>query len=319
MIPAYDFTDKVYFPEADPKLLSALYFRHIYKRVHDYKFNFLGFLTGKHRVGKSLNALSFGTALDPTFIDNIEDRVVYYAKDFTRALKQIRDDNIIGGVVIWDEAGVGVPAREWYNTSNKAIGMTLQVFGRYRPIVFFVTQDMSYIDSQARKLFHGFYEVSRVKNDFSIVKPFNVAYDKKSNKVFFMYSRMFMPNADAMGSKLTLKKIKITRPIKQVEDTYEVHSKNFKDIIMEQMQERTELFKHGKIDSKKMTVEEIIKDLETHKEEPSYLSKRSTPDNIIFDKDAIRHFYTIPDAQARFIKKQAEINANKDEWEETEI
>jgi hypothetical protein len=319
MLPEYNFTDETYFPEVDPRILSILYFRHIYRRVHDYKFNFLGFLTGKHRVGKSLNAVNFGTVLDSTFLDNLEDRVAYYASDFTRALKQIRDKHIIGGVVIWDEAGVGVPAREWYNTSNKAIGMTLQVFGRYRPIVFFVTQDMSYIDSQARKLFHGFYEVSRVKNDYSLVKPFNVSYDKKSNKIFFQYSRLFMPNGDAQGSKLVLKKIKIKRPMKEVEDAYEYHSAEFKDIIMNQMQERTEQYEKGRISKKKLTVEEIVQDLQGHKEDPVYLAKRSHEDNIIFDRDAVRIKYNIPDAQARFIKKQAELIANEEERDEGDI
>jgi hypothetical protein len=319
MLPEYNFTDETYFPEVDPRILSILYFRHIYRRVHDYKFNFLGFLTGKHRVGKSLNAVNFGTVLDSTFLDNLEDRVVYYASDFTRALKQIRDKHIIGGVVIWDEAGVGVPAREWYNTSNKAIGMTLQVFGRYRPIVFFVTQDMSYIDSQARKLFHGFYEVSRVKNDYSLVKPFNVSYDKKSSKIFFQYSRLFMPNGDAQGSKLVLKKIKVKRPIKEVEDAYEYHSAEFKDIIMNQMQERTEQYEKGRISKKKLSVEEIVQDLQAHKEDPIYLAKRSHEDNIIFDRDAVRIKYNIPDAQARFIKKQAELIANEEERDEGDI
>jgi len=298
--------------EIDEKLLSTLYFRHIYKRVHDLQFNFLGFFTGKHRVGKSLSSLSYSYALDPSFASDIENRVVYYAEDFMKALEHIRQKKIIGGAIVWDEADVGIPAREWYNISNKAINMALQVFGRYRPIVFFVTQDPSYIDSSARKLFHGFYETTRVANRYANVKAFNVSYDKRNGKIYYIYTRIAIPNGDASGITAKLKYIKIRKPPKEIENKYEDHSKTFKDRIMQQMKERTEMFREGGIKPKKMSVNEIVHDLAVeHVNDPKYLSKRSKEDYVIFDANAISYYYDISARQSQLIKKNAEIQANK--------
>ena len=300
-----------YFESPDMNMLSTLYLRHIYTRIHSYKHNFLGMITGKHRVGKSLTALSFAHCLDKTFMPNLEERVVFFPDDFMNALQKIKKQNIIGGAIIWDEAGVGIPAREWYNISNKAINYTLQVFGRYRPIVYFVTHDIRYIDSQIRKLFHGFYEMSRFKNKYATAKPFNVSYNKRNGKVYWIYPRLYMKHDDdSYGVQLKLKKINVLRPFKELEDTYEFHSKIFKDKIVEQMQERSENFRDGNINKKRMTIKEIIDTIVEHKDNPVYLSKRSKEDAIIFDKDSIRVEFDIPDSQARHVKKMAEIKVN---------
>jgi len=303
--------DLNYYNQIDPRLLAILYFRHIYLRVHRYKFNFLGMFTGKHRTGKSLTSLSMATSLDKTFEDNLEDRVVYFPNDFMRALQSVKKKNIVGGAIIWDEAGVGIPARDWYDISNKSIGYTLQVFGRYRPIVYFVTQDVHYIDSQARKLFHGFYEMNRLTNKQAICRLFDVKYNKRSGKTYYVYPRFHNRREGAVGEKVILKAINMSRPPSEVEDRYEIHSKLFKDKIVEQMQERSEKMREGKIDKNRMTMQEIISVLIENKEEPLYLSKRSKPENVIFDKDSVRIEFDVTESQARHIKRLAEIKVNK--------
>jgi len=292
---------------------AKIYLRYIYKKVHERKFNYLGFITGKHRVGKSTTALALSYVLDPTFYDNLETRVVYYAKDFMKALREIREKNIIGGCIVWDEAGVGIPAREWYEISNKAINKAVQVFGRYRPIVFFVTQDITYIDSQVRKLFHGFFEMYRTKNEYAYMMPFNVRYSKRLGKIYFSYTRIYPHLGDVVGRTLKLRLITVKRPPQELIERYEQHSAEFKDRIMDQMEERTEMFLEGKIDKKKMSVSEIVKDLvENHRDDQMFLSKRSSPDNIVFDANAIMYHYGIPSRLARFVKKLAEKEANKE-------
>lgn len=301
-----------FYPEIDTKLVSVLYLRHIYMRIHEYRFNFLGMITGKHRVGKSLTAVSMSYLLDPTFEHNLEDRIVYYPNDFMRALQNIKKKGIIGGAIVWDEAGVGVPAREWYDVSNKSISMTLQVFGRYRPIVFFVTPDVSYIDSQARKLFHGFYELTRFKNQYATARCFDVRYNRrKPSRVYYVYSRFHMRNDGAYGMNLVMKKLHIKPPISDIEDRYEVHSGGFKEIIIRQMEERTEKFSEGTVPAKRMTMEEIISTLVKEKDNPAFLTKKSNEDNIIFDATAIRFEFGVPAGQAVHIKRKAEILVNK--------
>jgi len=292
---------------------AKIYLRYIYKKVHERKFNYLGFITGKHRVGKSTTALALSYVLDPTFYDNLETRVVYYAKDFMKALREIREKNIIGGCIVWDEAGVGIPAREWYEISNKAINKAVQVFGRYRPIVFFVTQDITYIDSQVRKLFHGFFEMYRTKNECAYMIPFNVRYSKRLGKIYFSYTRIYPHFGDVVGRTLKLRLIAVKRPPQELIDRYEQHSMEFKDRIMDEMEQRTEMFLEGKIDKKKMTTEEIIKDLvENHKDDEMFWSKGSSPGNVIFNADVISAHYGVPHKLATYIKKRAEKEANKE-------
>jgi hypothetical protein len=304
-------TDLDFFQNLDPKLIATLYLRHIYRRIHNYKFNFLGMITGKHRTGKSLTSLSFAHCLDPTFDKNLEDRVVYYPNDFMTALQKIKMQGIVGGAIIWDEAGVGIPAREWYDISNKSISMTLQVFGRYRPIVFFVTPDVSYIDSQARKLFHGFYELSRFKTEYATARCFDVRYNKRNGKVYYVYSRFHMKYDGAYGTELILKKLHLKPPLAELEDKYEIHSKIFKDRILEQMKERTTKFDEGNVNVKKLTMDEIVKILVEKKNDSRFLAKRSTPENIQFDNNTIRFEFDIPAGVASHIKRKAEFEVNK--------
>lgn len=303
--------DPNYIPDIDKKSLGALYLRHIYRRIHEYNFNFLGMVTGKHRVGKSTTAISMANALDKTFDKELEERVVYFPNDFMRALQNIKKRNIRGGAIVWDEAGVGIPAREWYDIANKSITMTLQVFGRYLPIVFFVTPDVTYIDSQARKLFHGFYEMNRKKNDYAIVRPFDVRYNKRSSKVYYVYSRFHLRNENVFGSTLILKQLNIMHPKSEIEDRYEVHSREFKNKIIDQMSERSKAFETGAVDAKRMTMEDIVKTLVANKDSKKYLSGRSREDNIVFDGNAIRFEFDIPANVATHLKRKAEMIVNK--------
>jgi len=300
-----------HFPVIDPTTLATLYFRKIYRRVHELKFNYLGMITGKHRVGKSLTGVSLAHALDPTFEENLETRVVYYKEGFMSALSEIKDKNIIGGAIIWDEAGLGIASRDWYSNANKTLSKCIQIFGRYRPIVFFITPDMSYIDSQVRKLYHGFFDVSRFDNLYSTMKPLGVSYDKRTGKIFFTYSRICLMNDDAPGGRLVLNKIRMKRPTKELESRYEHHSKQLKDNVFESMKEDINLFE-SKQKKKVHSVSEVVDDIVTnHVDDEAYLTTRSTPDKKVFDINAIRLYYEVTASSATMIKKLAENQANK--------
>jgi hypothetical protein len=304
-------SDFNYIPEIDPTRLGALYLRHIYKRIHQDSFNFLGMFTGKHRTAKSTTAVGMATALDKTFEENLEQRVVYFPNQFMQALQTIKKKRILGGAIVWDEAGIGIPAREWYDIANKSITMTLQVFGVYLPIVLFVTPDVSYIDTQARKLFHGFYEMSRKKKEYAIIKPFDVRYNKRNTKVYYVYSRFHLKNEGSYGSTLILKRINIKPPNSELQDRYEVHSKEFKDKITIQMEERTRTFEEGKIDTNQMTYDQLIQTLANNKNNPLYLSPKSKEDKIVFNTNSIAYEFDVPNRLAAHIKRKAEIIVNK--------
>lgn len=305
-----DTTDFLY--NVNGKILATLYLRSIHQRIHEGNFNFLGMFTGKHRVGKSLAAVSMATALDPTFAENLEKRVVYFHKDFMGALKTMKKENVIGGAIVWDEAGVGLPARDWYELSNKSVNYTLQVFGRYRPIVFFVTPDVHYIDSQARKMFHGFYEMSRMSNKFASMKPFDVRYNRRTDKVLYVYSRFYLRNEGAPGNKIILRRIHIKKPQVEVESHYEDHSKDFKDRIVATMEERSRTFEKGDTQKGKMTSEEIVKTIVSEKDPRVFQTRIGNREGRIYlSKEEIRHHFKISSSLSMHIKRAAEMELNK--------
>lgn len=77
--------------------------------------NFVMLFVGQIGTGKSYAAMSLGEQIDPGFDIN---RIVFSADEFVEALN--KDESLVrGSVIMWDEAGVGMPPREWYSISSK--------------------------------------------------------------------------------------------------------------------------------------------------------------------------------------------------------
>jgi len=315
-----EFNVEQLYPETDKQKIVLTYLKSMYFSIHDLKYNFLGVITGKHRVGKSTDSLVFSSILDRTFWDNMEERVVYFPEQFMKALRNLAKQRIIGGAIVWDEAGVGIPARSWYDISNKSINFVTQVMGYLRPIIFFVTQDMTYIDSQPRKLFHSFYECYRGSKDRNTIKPFNISYDKRMGKIYYIYPRIYRRIEDVNGTLVKLKNITVTKPPKDFIERYEEHSFDFKQKILLQMEERIRKFDTEDIVNKKSLTQREILDMviQNYKK---YETKRSSFGNVILDANIIRFDFSIPYPLARFIKADAERQINEkhrssDEWKE---
>lgn len=117
----------------------------------------------------------------------MERDLVYTPKQFHQRVNNIENN---GEIIIWDEAGIGIPAREWWKIQNQEIGKLIQGFGYKRPIVFFVTPDLSFIDLQPRKLFHYLFEVTGRTSNYSMVKPFKIVVQKRTGKIYYRYLRM---------------------------------------------------------------------------------------------------------------------------------
>ena len=306
------------YPDVSAETITLNYLRSIWQSVHKMNYNFLGVGTGKHRVGKSIGTTIFCSILDKTFYPNLEERVVYYPNQFMNALKKIANKNIVGGAIIWDEAGVGIPARSWYEMSNKSINFVTQVMGYLRPIIYFVTQDMTYIDSQPRKLFHVFYEYYRNSTDHNFVKPFNISYDKKTGKLYYIYPKINNMVEDVIGTTIKLNRIKISIPPKEMIERYEQHSFDFKNRIMQQMEERISKFdKEEAIDKKFLTQKEILERVINNHDR--YETKRSSIGNTILDYNLIRFDFGIPTPLAKFIKADDERRLNKKDEGEFDI
>lgn len=293
-------------PDISAEMLTYLYLKTIYDTTHRVGLSWLGVTVGRHRAGKSVGTLAIGTILDRTLVDSLERRVVYYPKDFIKAMREIEKKEIIGGVVIWDEAGVGLPAREWYDLSNKAVNYALQVAGYLRPIIFFVTQDFTYIDSNARKLIQHFWEFQRSATIYSYMTPYILVHNRKTGDITYVYPRLVMryKGSRKLGPKYILTRIKVYLPPKELIERYIKHSEPWKEKIIKQAEERAKEFSEGDLEKKEWTTSQIIDYLV--KNWRAYQTSRSRPDSPKLDPYLIKSDFSIPLTMARAIKARVE-------------
>jgi len=123
--------------------------------------------------------------IDSTF--TVKERVVFDAENF---MELLRNGNLKkGSVIVWDEAGVGIPSREWYTISNKAINYIFQTF-RYRNLcLILTTPSFDFLDKQTRLLFHVYCETERIdrENQQVIVKVMENQFNPREGQLYRKY------------------------------------------------------------------------------------------------------------------------------------
>ncbi len=100
-------------------------------------------VVGYPGVGKSSTALALAEAVDESFT---VDRVAFKPTEFFEIARNIER----GQAIVFDEAGIGLHAREWQTTTNIIFSKLTQVYRFLNVFVVFTVPDISYIDSHAR-------------------------------------------------------------------------------------------------------------------------------------------------------------------------
>ena len=292
-----------YFGKINHQGIAEAYIRDIYKNVHEKKFSYLATITGRHRTGKSVTGLSFADLLDPTFEKDLEKRVVYTPQGFSGAIQDLVEEGIKGGVIVWDEANLGLSSRDWYTQANKHINFTVQAFGFMLPIVFFVTQDVTFIDKQPRKLFHSFMEVTRSNNKYNNIRPFQVSINKRSGAMYYSYPRM-SKGRKSRGQIIKLKPIHLMKPPDRILLRYEKHSIKKKENLMK---ENDEMIKNMREKNKrankkeKLTDDEIVEYCISQRNNPVYITKLGG-----YDVNTIYQEFGISFSKAKYLKSRAD-------------
>jgi len=148
--------------------------------------------------------------------------LVFSAEAF---LDLINDPDLgAGNVLLWDEAGLGMPAREWQSVFNRSIGYVLQSF-RFRRIALFLTvPDSAFIDAQARALFHYYFECSTIdrRNNYVNVKPFIFEHSARFGKDYNKYPQVQTPEG-----KVKIGSIQFALPSSNLRESYERKRKDY--------------------------------------------------------------------------------------------
>lgn len=309
--------DKIY-PPPSPKHLAEAFFNRLWRKLHVDNFSLLITFYGKHRVGKSLAATDFAYILDETFEPNLERRIVYDGKALIQAFKEIREKRIRGAGVIVDEAGSGeLASQRWYEDAAKIISAELQAVGYLNPFIGFVTQSFSFINSTARKLSQGVFEVDRTGNSYSTIKPFWIENNPWTTSTYKKYPIFCEKRNNVVSNVYKINSIKLGLTPEIIRLRYETHSQAYKDQLLLSSEEDMQL-----LDSIKQQKRVLVSGIDALVEEVSinaddYMTdSRQKGKPKYLNKDLIRHRHPeVSDREAKLIKALAEkklsISSNK--------
>lgn len=177
--------------------------------------------TGAPRMGKSITMESFVYAYSKRTKRKYSiSGVVWDIEPFV----QIYNDANDGDAVRFDEAGVGISNRDWYEKKNKKLLVILQTMG-FKHLLFCVTSpSFSYIDSAARKLFHHHIDVIARKKDFVVIKWRKLSYNSQTGKIYYKRPIVY----DKNGTPYMLNTLKLYAPPKTVIEEYKKASEQWK-------------------------------------------------------------------------------------------
>lgn len=187
--------------------------------------NWIAVITGSPGSGKSYTAMKIGEFLDPDF--SIEN-VAFTAEEFLELVDKAPDRSII----VVDEAGVQNPSRRAMSANNVALGFISQTF-RFRQLgVIWALPDLGMVDLQIRKLFHTFMECTGIdrKTNESIVKVFDVNFDKWSGKIIHKYPR-------SKGGKFVITSTRFPKPSEKLLEEYETRKADAFHVVLEEAKE----------------------------------------------------------------------------------
>lgn len=193
--------------EEDPEEASVWLIPWLQNRIAENRNANLVFV-GDTGSGKSYSAISTAEQVDSNFS---ADRIVFTAKDFVTL---INSDLPKGSVVIFDDAGLGIPAREWQGTAAKIFGKLFQGF-RYKNLISMITvPDLSFIERQSRVLMHLYIEATDVQG---IMKPFHPFHPYRGDdRLGFKY-----PTKTVGGREAQVKTARFVLPSHELIEDYE--------------------------------------------------------------------------------------------------
>lgn len=167
----------------------------IWKRLNVYNKNFLLAIVGEPGSGKSWSGVYLANCLDRDSKNNSRftiDRIVFSAKDF---INLVKSDLPKGSWIMWEETGVGINSRLFFEHTNIIISYITQTF-RYKNYgVIYTVPDLGYVDKQVRKLFH-----TAIKIDGSSEEE-EVSFGKWYNLKTSMFGKTYFPQPRIMTKR----------------------------------------------------------------------------------------------------------------------
>lgn len=304
----FDIDFEAIYPQPTPERLAKAYFNRLWRKLHVENFSLLLIFYGKHRVGKSLSAVDYCYILDETFEENMESRIVYTSRDLIKAFRDIKTQGIKGGGIVVDEAGSGdLSNMRWYEELAKVVSAELQAVGYLNPLICFVTQNFSFINTTARKLSQGVFEVNRTNNLYSTIKPFWIENNPWITGFYRKYPIFCESRGGVASNVYKLNKIKIGLPPRAIKERYIAHSQAFKDQLLLSSEEsvRVDEFDKNKKRALVTGIEAIVTEVSTNSDDYMSYSKKKGIATYL-NENIIRYKHNITMKDAKLVKSLCE-------------
>lgn len=183
--------------------------------------NWLAIITGETGSGKSWTAAKMGEDLSAMTNRPFSSKNIVFEAD---ALLEFIQNSKPRSVIVLDEAGVELAAREFMSQRNRSMGKVFQVF-RYKQLALIWTlPDLSMIDIQIRKLIHSFIETQPIDyvREKTRVKWFNIFIDRWTGEI----TRQF-PRVRINGVTYVARGFSFRKPNMDIIKPYEINKEVF--------------------------------------------------------------------------------------------
>lgn len=196
--------------------------------------NLIVLFVGPTGEGKSWSAVRLAELLLEALEMPPVPTFIFKTRFFLAAVRE----NVPRRVLLWDEAGLGMPAREWQSLFNKIAGYISQSF-RFKNLVLFITvPDMSFIDIQQRKLAHWIVFCREADREAHKVRasPYRIVTDPISGNMYTPYPMFQGPHYS-----FQLRELKIDQPTPEGAARYEAERLKFieayYDVLAQEIEE----------------------------------------------------------------------------------
>lgn len=249
--------------------LAQQYVNRVKYRLHHFNKNWLAIICGETGSGKSYSALSLAEDIGRVFI-------VFNALEFMKLLNSGSVKK--GDVIIFDEAGVGLSARDWYTIQNKILGSVLQTFRNMNIAVIFTTPNLSFIDVQARKLFHSYLETKFIDRDKKVswLKPYDIQVNSRLDKVYYK-----SPRFEVEGKEVSLNHIGVSLPSPELVKRYEEMKTEYTKKLNENALKELNGDNNKDKGKKEFNLDEEVKWALDHKEEVTNSRGKWSPELLV--------------------------------------
>lgn len=264
----------------------------INRRLKKQNKNWIACICGEPGSGKSYAALVIAKDI------NSKVHLVFSPIEFMELL--VSDNLKAGEVILFDEAGVGMAARDWQQVQNKLMGSILQTFRHKNLAVIFTTPNLSFVDVQARKLLQCYMETRFIdfKNGINYLNILNIEIHSRQDEIFFknpvVYGKEHYPfYVNEIGVPLP-----DAETIKWYEEKKQAFTKSLNEKALNDLQAKVEIKKPNP-DSVIEKVSAVVKEVLARREEFT----RHVRGRTFIDEDLIALKFSLPARTSQKVKK----------------